>query len=262
VSCEDTKKLMDGYLDGELDLVRNLEIEGHLRECPSCSRVYESHQGLRAAIRTHAPYSKAPAELQKRIRSAIRKASKTEPAPRTLPRLSAWSWAGAAAALAILVLLVWRVVPIVSRPSADELVAQEVLSSHIRSLMASHLTDVPSSDHHTVKPWFNGKLDFSPPVPELTNEGFALVGGRLDYLDGRPVAVLVYQRRKHFINLFVWPATRSRDVAEKTLVQQGYNLTHWTRSGMAYWAVSDLNKGELEQFVQLVRGYARLPASP
>jgi anti-sigma factor RsiW len=261
VSCENTQKLIDGYLDGELDLVRNLEIDGHLKECPSCSQVYESQQALRAAIRTGAPYFKAPAELEKRIRSAVRKASKVAPVRRTQPWLSTWSWAGAAAALAILVLLIWRMAPIVSGPSGDNRVAQEVLSSHIRSLMASHLTDVPSSDHHTVKPWFNGKLDFSPPVPDLAGEGFDLVGGRLDYLEGRPVAALVYQRRKHFINLFVWPEADRSNVAQKAVTHQGYNLLHWTQSGMNYWAVSDLNRSELEEFARLVGGRAAPPDS-
>lgn len=262
MSCQETQKLLDGYLNGEVDLVRNLEIEGHLKECPSCSQVLESHQALRAAIRTSVPYFKAPAELQKRIRSVVRKASKAEPSSRALPWLSTWSWAGTAAALAILVLLVWRVVPIASRSSAEELVAQEVLSSHIRSLMASHLTDVPSSDHHTVKPWFNGKLDFSPPVPDITSEGFDLVGGRLDYVDGRPVAALVYQRRKHFINLFVWPATGRPKVAAKVITRQGYNLLHWMLSGMNYWAVSDLNRSELEEFARLAQDRAAPKGSP
>src|SRR5262249_49132796 len=247
---------MDGYLDSELDLVRSLEIEEHLKECPSCSQVYESHQALRAAIQTGAPYFKTSAELEKRIRSAMRKASKVAPARRMLPWPFTWGWAGAGVALAILVLLIWRMGPIALGPSGDKGVAQEVLSSHIRSLMASHLTDVPSSDQHTVKPWFNGKLDFSPPVPDLAGEGFDLVGGRLDYVEGRPVAALVYRRRKHFINLFVWPEDNRSSVVPKAVTHQGYNLLHWTQSGMSYWAVSDLNRSELEEFARLIESRA------
>jgi len=134
-------------------------------------------------------------------------------------------------------------------PPNNEALVQEVISSHVRSLMANHLADVTSTDQHTVKPWFNGKLDYFPRVNDLAGEGFPLVGGRLDYLDGRPVAALVYQRGRHFINLFIWPAKGGS--GEKTFSRQGYNVIYWSSSEMAYWAVSDLNPAELQEFMRL-----------
>jgi anti-sigma factor RsiW len=154
------------------------------------------------------------------------------------------------AAAAVIVL---ALVPLLRGPSTQEILAQQVLSSHIRSLMPQHLTDVSSSDQHTVKPWFNGRLDFSPPVADFAKEGFPLVGGRLDYVDNRPVAALVYGRRKHFINVFVWPSASKIDAGTKDMTLQGYNLVQWTKSGMTYWVVSDLSKSELDEFVRQVR---------
>jgi anti-sigma factor RsiW len=132
-------------------------------------------------------------------------------------------------------------------------VAQDVVVNHVRSLLADHLTDVASSDRHTVKPWFAGKLDFAPSVVDLSAEGFPLVGGRLDYLEHRPVAALVYGRRKHTINLFIWPSEHASGGAPQSTTNQGYQIAHWHEAGTTYWAISDLNSGELRQFVQLIR---------
>ena len=249
MNCKDAQSLIDGYVDGELDLVKNLEIEKHLQECTLCAQGYKDQQSLRDAIKSGPFYFKPPAELRGRIQQSLRTAAQPEARSRVLP----WRWLSVAAPVAAAAVLVLALVPLLRGPSADELLAREVIASHVRSLMANHLADVPSSDEHTVKPWFNGKLDFSPPVKNLAEQGFPLIGGRLDYIGNRPVAGLVYQRHKHFINLFVWPLEVKSDIGPKSLSRQGYNLFHWVNAGMTYWAVSDLEKGELQNFVRLAQ---------
>ena len=252
MGCKEAQNLINAYGDGELDLVRSLEIERHLQECPLCMQSYKNHQLLRNEIKAGSFYFKAPADLQTQILSSLRKAARAEGRTWALPK---W-WFNIVTPIAAAALAVFVLVPFLRGPSTDELLAHEVVSSHVRSLMATHLADVASSDHHTVKPWFAGKLNFSPPVEDLAKQGYSLVGGRLDYLENKPVAALVYQRQKHFINLFVWPADSASDVKTKTVSLQGYNLAYWTKSGMTYWAVSDLNSGELQEFVQLVQNQA------
>ena len=249
MDCKNAQTLIGGYLDRELDPVRSLEIEDHLHGCTACSQSYKDHQVLSEGLRTGSVYFKAPAGLEKRIQRAVRQAAKAKSTPRWL----SWSWVRMAAPLAAAALVLFTLMPFLRGPSTEEILTREVVSGHVRSLMANHLADVPSSDQHTVKPWFNGKLDFSPPVEDLAKQGFPLIGGRLDYLDNRPVAALIYQRQKHFINLFIWPSGSDSDVETKTVSRQGYNLFHWTRSGMTYWAASDLNNAELQEFVQLVQ---------
>lgn len=262
MTCPQNETLIHGYLDGELDLVSALRLEAHLRECTTCAQAYENHKALSRTLKTGPFYFRASGDLEGRIRTALVESNPAASRPRasawevTWPKLPGFSWAflSVAASLAVVALIALRFVPRFQNASPDHLLAEEVLASHVRSLMASHLTDVPSSDQHTVKPWFDGKLDFSPPVDDLNAQGFPLVGGRLDYLDDRPVAALVYQRRKHFINLFIWPTTQQS--GQKTVMQHGYNLIHWTHSGMTYWVASDLNYRELGEFVQLVQDQA------
>jgi anti-sigma factor RsiW len=257
VSCPENKTLIHGYLDGELDLGSALGFEAHLKECAACSQAVENHKTLSRALKSGPLYFRPSRDLEQRIRSALVESEPADSLPTTwtrratewkLPRLS-WAFIGVAASLALGAIVAVRFVSKPENPTPDQLVAHEILASHVRSLMANHLTDVPSSDQHTVKPWFDGKLDFSPPVVDLSAQGFPLVGGRLDYLNDRPVAALVYQRRKHFINLFIWPSTEQS--TQQAVMRQGYNLIHWTRSGMTYWAASDLNYTELGDFVRL-----------
>lgn len=249
MNCKETQKLLDAYADGELDLVKTLEVEQHFQDCQVCSRTYQNQRTLRTAINTGFLYYEAPANLRRRVRSAL---AKTEGVG-LFPRVSAWGWQGVGIALTLVAIISLSLVSILRNPSAEDLLAQEIISSHVRSLMADHLTDVPSSDQHTVKPWFDGKLDFSPQVTDPAQQGFTLVGGRLDYVGNKTVAALVYQRRKHFINLYVWPSATGLYAPGKTWTRQGYNLVRWTKSDMTYWAVSDITMTELEEFAQLIQ---------
>ena len=269
MNCRDLQSLLTGYFDGELDLVRSLEIEQHLEDCAACSQEHRNLQAVRSAIQSGALYFKPPAGLQKRIQKSVREANKAElESPGTAVKSLRTGWAvpwrglGFAAVLLLAAALVWSLVRISSVPSADELLAQEVVSDHIRSLQEKHLVDVTSANPHTVKPWFNGRLDFSPPVVDTVEQGFPLVGGRLDYLDHRAVAALVYQRRQHLINVFIWPSTRASETGESRATRQGYNLIRWSKGGMNYWAVSDLNNKELQEFVSLIQNYAPLTTTP
>ena len=249
MSCQEARGLLDAYVDGELDLVRNLEFEHHAEGCIRCRTLHEQYEALRRSVRTDSVYFRAPEGLEKRIRAGLRGAREQE-AKTVIPRWFSLRWRLAAVAAGVVALVVFSAAFIkILWPSPVQILAQEVVSSHIRSLMVNHLTDVPSSDQHTVKPWFTGKLDFAPAVRDLAPEGFPLTGGRLDYLDGHPVAALVYKRRQHTINLFVWPSSQS-DSTPKIFALRGYNLVRWTKSHMAYWAVSDLNAGELTDFVR------------
>jgi anti-sigma factor RsiW len=241
--------LLHGYVDGELDLVRTLDIDRHLRDCSACAGLHAHQQALRSALRGGAPYFTPPEPLEQRVRAAVRRVSGAD----TRTWWWSWRWLSLGAAMACVAVVLWGVVPPSMKPSAPDHALQELVASHVRSLMVDHLTDVTSSDSHTVKPWFEGKIDFSPPVPELTAQGFRLVGGRLEYLGERPVAALVYQRREHVINLFAWPAQPEGGGDATVVTRQGYRLAHCYVSGMNYWAVSNLNQRELQEFVRAVR---------
>ncbi|MBA3963554.1 MAG: anti-sigma factor [Chthoniobacterales bacterium] len=256
-NCQDTLQWLDAYWDNELDPVNTLEIEQHLQGCTACSQSYEELRTLGIAL-SDLPRHRIPAVLREQVRSALRaeagEESKTIPFPPTAR--ASWPWLTAIAAMLLLCALLAGVL-LTSRPppaSASERESQEVIASHIRSLMASHLADVISTDEHTVKPWFDGKLDFSPPVIDFAKEGFPLIGGRLDYLTDKPVAAIVYRRDKHVINLFCRPSgPKSPDSLPQLVTHQGYHVVTWTQQGRNCWVVSDLNEAELQQFVELVR---------
>jgi len=271
MNCEETINLIDAYVDGELDPIASQKVERHLRQCTKCEEGYEAHTAMTQAISRGAPYYKAPTELRERIRSSLRDAidmnahsgsvrenqllaRRTQPERRNVFSDLPWNWLGLAAAVILTAAIVSTLLPRMLAPSSDQFLATQLIASHVRSLMADHLTDVASSDQHTVKPWLDVKLDFAAPVVDLSSQGFPLIGGRLDYLDNRPVAALVYQRRKHFINLFVWPVESETTRATKAVSRQGYHLLHWVDSDFNYWAVSDVSSSDLQAFREQFQG--------
>jgi anti-sigma factor RsiW len=245
VTCDDLQTLRHGYVDGEVDLVRHLDIEQHLAGCPDCARACKQLQVLQGALRGTSFRFAPPPGLRRRIESSLRDLDDFR------PRRRVWPWLALAASAAMIAVTTWSMVRVLPAAEDDRL-ALEVVSSHVRSLMIDHLYDVKSSDRHAVKPWFHGKIDFAPPVVDLAGDGFPLSGGRLDYLDGRPVAILVYHRRQHVINLLIWPSARTEAEEPRALTRQGYQLLHWSRGGMTYWAISDLNPAELRTFADLI----------
>jgi anti-sigma factor RsiW len=247
---------LHGYFDGELDLLHSLEMERHLKECGACKSGYEQQQALRSAINGSSLYYRAPAALREQFRSKQ---------PSIKPPQHAWNRrllpiASLATAAALFVAATW-LIDRSWRSDATDAVVDQVVASHVRSLLVDHVADVASSDRHQVKPWFNGKLDYSPEVNDFAEEGFPLMGGRLDYVNHRPVAALVYGRRKHVINLFCWPMSDNHSISLQLLERQGYHLVHWTKSGLEFWAMSDLNADELQQFAQLVQAAGTEPSA-
>ncbi len=247
-------------MDGELAAVDARDLEAHLVQCPECTRFRDGRLALRAAITARVPVFRAPDTLRARVRTAVGAAAPTRtPRPGTVRGF--WRPLALAASLAVVALGGWG---LALQRAAGQTLTDDVLASHIRSLMPGHLTDVLSTDQHTVKPWFNGRVDFSPPVYDFSRLGYPLLGGRLEYLDGRAVAALVYGRRRHLIGLHRVPVARpggGRAAAAPTRTQQGYHLLHWTTiSDHTHWVVSDLGPPELPRTSAGCSGHADLPA--
>jgi anti-sigma factor RsiW len=236
---------LHGYFDGELDAARAAEFEAHLEGCSACAQALAAQQVLRSALGAADLYAKAPAALRARVRT------KLPGVPAVAPRRALWRGLAVAASLTLVFFGLWRTVPARREEVAEREVARQVLDAHLRSLQLAHLTDVASADQHTVKPWFVGKLDFAPPVLDLASDGFPLVGGRLDVVGGQSVAALVYARRKHFINVFVWPSDKP-DAALRSGAERGHTWIRWTRGRMRFWAVSDVAAPDLEEFARLL----------
>ena len=245
MDCTDTRNAMHGYLDRELDPVTAAGIEAHLNACAACAQAYAVQKSLRSAVKRQATYYRAPAALESRVRAMSGVAQKTA----TTRRAPRWHWLQLGAAIAATALITWVAAMQMQSGSRDERIAGEVVAGHARAVLADQLTQVASADTHTVKPWLSSKLDFAPPVTDLARAGFPLVGARLDYMDRRPVAALVYRHRQHTINLFVWPDEKSSASLQATS-RQGFNLLHWGKAGMTFWAISDLNPADIRTFAE------------
>jgi len=243
MTSEDCENLLlvQAEFDGELDAAEAARAMHHRASCASCRAAYAEFEATRGLLHNEGLYHRAPESLRRAIVAGLgAKTPQRRRAPTTWWRDSASFGLGAALAASLAFLVI--------APAQSDLLDQ-VVAGHVRALQPGHLEDVVSTDQHTVKPWFDGRLDFAPPVKDLAAKSFPLLGGRLDYLDGRPVAALAYGRDKHIIDLFIWPD--SENLTPSSAARNGYNVVHWSSGGMNFWAVSDLEPGQLRDFVQL-----------
>jgi mycothiol system anti-sigma-R factor len=248
VSCDLTRTVLHGYLDGELDATRAAEFERHLENCRECENSLAAAEALRSFLQRSSLYEGAPISLRKKIRAGLDAATAPE-----APRIPVWRWLAVAASILIVAGVSWYAWPRYQNSAfSAPFSAAELIDAHVRSLQPGHLTDVASTDQHTVKPWFDGKLAFVPPVKDFSDEGFPLIGGRLDVLNGQNVAVLVYGRRKHVINVFVLPTREPDTPIHPPGLRQGYQWFHWRHQGMEYCAISDLAASDLRELAQLL----------
>jgi anti-sigma factor RsiW len=261
MNCSEAEVLIHALIDGELDASHAREVETHVASCTACAQTLRAHRAMRAAMAAAAPRDPAPAALRRRLEAALAPTSASMVAPRkSLNASRRMFFAGFAAGTALSAAIAASLVLTVLRDDPEQTIASEVVSAHIRSLQAGHLTDVEASDQHTVKPWFNGKVDVAPPVVDLTARGFTLLGGRLDYIGGETVAAIVYRRRQHVINLFVAPNLRAERRDQAGAPRHGFNVRHWTEGGLDFWVVSDINSGELDEFCEKFKSAVHSPA--
>jgi anti-sigma factor RsiW len=247
MTCDEAEILLHALLDGELDAGHAREVEDHIAGCPACAAQLKAYREMSRAMAGADLHYAAPLSLRRRIEASLPQAQAPTRMPTSAPSrrsvLRGFAMGSAASAIAATGL-----VAIVLRNDDEQRIESEVVSAHLRSLQAGHLTDVISTDQHTVKPWFNGKLDVAPPVIDLTAQGFTLIGGRLDYVDARAIGAIVYRRRQHIINLFVAQTASTESRRPKMQTIQGFNIRRWSDRGLNYWAVSDLAADELAEF--------------
>ena len=253
MNCQDCRDFVDAYLDNELDAASAIRVQQHLHECRECRDALGSRQTLQTLLRRQEMRFEPPPELRGSVtRLLAREVATAEAVARKRPIIPLFIPWAIAAALVFFAGLVWFNSTAPFRAAAQGPIVAEITSSHIRSLLANHLLDVPSSDQHTVKPWFAGKIEYSPPVKDLAAQGFRLAGGRLDYVNNRDVAVLIYDYNKHVISLFVWPVSGKPPSGESVFTRDGYNIVHWADNRMTYWAVSDAEKHVLRKFCDTI----------
>lgn len=250
MTCDLAHTTLHGYFDGELDAVRAAEFERHLEYCAECSASLAGMQTLRDNLRKNDLYERVSPESRQEILDRIE--PRANPTTRARGR-TPWRWLVPAAAVCAVTIVMWAVLSFIPSHTAATLEAVVLVDAHVRSLQPGHLTDVASTDQHTVKPWFDGKLDFVPPVNDYAAEGFPLIGGRLDVLNGHTVAALAYGRRKHFINLFVWPVREGDTGSDSSGARQGYNWVLWRSGDMRFCLISDAAPSDLYELQQLVR---------
>lgn len=244
MSCELSRTTVHGYIDGELDAVRAAEFERHAEGCAECRVSLEQLESLHRRIQQNQLYETASARLRQQLRADL---------PAREPDASTRRWyVMPVFAAAIITAVFWLAISLVQTHTHAAQIAAELVDAHIRSLQPGHLTDVESTDQHTVKPWFDGKLDFIPPVQDYSGQGFPLVGGRLDAADGRTVAALVYGRRKHLINLFAWPEKTASAGFSSSGSSRGYQWLMWHTGDMRFCLVSDTSLSDLEQLRELI----------
>lgn len=245
MTCDEAEVLLNALIDGELDAGHAREVEQHVATCPRCAATLAAYRQMSGAVAAGDLRYTAPAALRARIEASLPKEVRSNVTPLPTRRSVLRGFAMGSAMSAIVATGLFAVVV---RNDDQSRIEAEIVSAHLRSLQAGHLTDVISTDQHTVKPWFAGKLDVSPPVIDLTAQGFTLIGGRLDYLDARPIGAVVYKRRAHIINLFVAQTSNMQHRSAKTETIQGYNIRSWSDRGLNYWAISDLGADELAEF--------------
>jgi len=248
MNCELSHSTIHGYFDGELDAVRALEFERHLEGCTECQSALENLETLRARLQQGNLFEPASPQLRERIRKQLLGAAKTASGP----RLGWQRWFLLPSFAALTVALLMLAMFLTQSHRQEERVTAELIDAHVRSLQPGHLTDVQSTDQHTVKPWFDGKLDFVPPVVDYSDRGFPLLGGRLDVLEGHDVAALVYSRRKHLINLFVWPSRGGGLNLASSGSRQGYNWMAWQSGDMSFYMISDVSSADLRELRSLI----------
>jgi len=256
MDCRELSAIAEAYLDGEVAAGSRGEIEAHLAGCAACRAELAERHRFALRLKASLPYHEAPAGLGQRLSAALAAGPPDRAPIRQSARRSGetpWRALALAASFLLAMLFSGGLGYLASRPAEGDRITQAVVDSHVRSLLASHLTDVASSDQHTVKPWFNGRLDTAPPVRDFAAEGFPLIGGRLDYLDHRPVAALVYRHRRHPINLFIWAESGEAPGLPAATSRQGYNIRHWMAGDLSYWLISDADGEALAQLETLLR---------